>query len=145
MDSNWQGQERCKGMRTCKLMITLTHMHPHHCNSSANVLKRASSCQRGIALLGDRRENYSSLHNESKWWRGSLCTSVFKTALLSCAAFRWKNDPRSSWQHGQLKSLPPSLLALHGSCPPPKHSLQLCHNNCFLGLNAGLDQVTEPS
>lgn len=69
VDSNWQGQEKCKGMRTCELMNTLTYMHSHHCNSSANVLKRAASCQRGNTLPGDCRENYS-LHESSGWWRG---------------------------------------------------------------------------
>lgn len=30
-------------------------------------------------------------------------------------------------------SSPPSILALHNSFPPPKHSFQRCQNNCFMG------------
>lgn len=86
-------------------------------------------------LLGDCRENCSSsLHHESKWWRGSLCTSALKAALLCCAAFQWKSDLHLFWQQGQLKQLLPSILALHSSFPPPKHSLQQCHSNCFTGM-----------
>lgn len=82
----WQGQERCKGMRTYEIMTTLTYMHPHHCNSSANVLKRVSSCQRGNALLVDHRKNYSSLHNESEWRRGEPMHRHFQgsTSQLCC-------------------------------------------------------------
>ena len=68
-------------------MTTLTYMHPHHCNSSANVFKRASPCQRGSAPLGDCKENYSSsLHNESKWWRGEPMHQRFQgsTSQLCC-------------------------------------------------------------
>lgn len=82
-------------------------------------------------LLGDCRENCSSLHQEFKWWRGSLCTGVLKAALLCCAAFQWKNDLCLFWQQGQLKQLLPSILALRSSFPLPKHSLQQCHSNCF--------------
>lgn len=86
-------------------------------------------------LPGDCRENcFSSLHHECKWWRGSPCTSALKAALLCCAAFQWKNDPHLFWQQGQLKQLLPSLLALHSSFSPPKHSLQQCHSNCFTGM-----------
>lgn len=137
VDSNRQGQERCNGTTTCKLTTTLTYTHPHHCNSAANVLERASSCQRGSALLGSCRENCSpSLHNECKQGKGEH--QCFHGSTSHCAASRWKNELHSFWQYGQLKQLQPPLLALHSSFPPPKHSLQQCQNNCLMGLDAGL-------
>lgn len=103
VDNNWQGQKRCKGMRTCKLMTTLTYMHPHHCNSSANVLKGLLHAKDETLCLGTAEKtilllSIVSLNGEE----GSPCTSIFKAALLSCAAFRWKNDRHSFWQQGQL-------------------------------------------
>lgn len=117
-------------------MTTLTYMHPHHCNSSANVLKKASWLLHGkkkMLCLGTIGKStlvsIMSLNDEE----GSPCTSVFHGS-----AFRWKNDLRFFWQQGQPKQLPPPLLALHVSFPPPEYSLQQCQNNCSMGLNAGL-------
>lgn len=74
-------------------MTTLIYMHPHHCNSSANVLKGLFHAKEEMLCLGTAEKtilllSIVSLNGEE----GSPCTSTFKAALLSCAAFRWKND-----------------------------------------------------
>jgi len=103
-------------MRTCELKTTLTYMHPHHCNSSANVPKRLSSCQSGNALLGDCRENSSSsLHNESKWWRGEPVYQRFQGSTAPLCFFQaeeWSTLLSAARSTEVAPTIPPCLARL---------------------------------
>lgn len=111
-------------------------MHPHHCNSSANVLKRASSCQRRNALLRTagktifllpimslHGEEGNPLHHAPGFSRQCFSDVLHLDRVMTYTPF----GPKVSWSSSHHPSYPVMLIST------PKTLLSAVPEQLFCG------------